>query len=88
MYKNFLKIVFRNLWRYKSYATINIVGMGVGIAAMVWGYQTYRYSFSFDSFHKDQDNVYRALTYKKGADGLKGTFPAAAVQTAKKDFRG
>ncbi|MGZ4094695.1 MAG: ABC transporter permease [Bacteroidia bacterium] len=88
MYKNFLKIVFRNLWRYKSYAAINIVGMGVGIAAMVWGYQTYRYSFSFDNFHKDQDNVYRALTYKKGADGLKGAFPAAAVQTAKKDFAG
>jgi len=62
--------------------------MGIGIAAMVWGYQTYKYSFSFDNFHKDQDNVYRALTYKKGADGLKGMFPAAAVQSAKTDFAG
>lgn len=88
MYKNFLKIVFRNLWRYKSYTLINIVGMGIGIAAMVWGYQTYQYSFSFDNFHKDQDNVYRALTYKKDADGLRGVFPAAAVQTAKNDFPG
>ncbi len=88
MYKNFLKIVSRNLWRYKSYTVINIVGMGIGIAAMVWGYQTYKYSFSFDNFHHDQDNVYRALTYKKGADGLKGIFPAAAVQKAKNDFAG
>ncbi|MEP6846255.1 MAG: ABC transporter permease, partial [Panacibacter sp.] len=88
MYKNFLKIVFRNLWRYKSYTIINIVGMGIGIAAMVWGYQTYQFSFSFDNFHKDQDNVYRALTYKKDADGLRGVFPAAAVQTAKNDFAG
>ncbi len=88
MYKNFLKIVSRNLWRYKSYTIINVVGMSIGIAAMVWGYQTYRYSFSFDNFHKDQDNVYRALTFKKGADGLRGVFPAAAVQTAKADFAG
>jgi ABC-type antimicrobial peptide transport system permease subunit len=62
--------------------------MGIGIAAMVWGYQTYRYSFSFDNFHKDRDNVYRALIYKKGADGLRGIFPAAAVQAAKADFAG
>ncbi len=88
MYKNFLKIVSRNLWRYKSYTVINIVGMSIGIAAMVWGYQTYKYAFSFDNFHHDQDNVYRALTYKKGADGLKGIFPAAAVQKAKNDFAG
>ncbi|WP_295792057.1 ABC transporter permease [Mucilaginibacter sp.] len=88
MYKNFMKIVSRNLWRYKSYTIINIVGMGIGIAAMVWGYQTYKYAFSFDNFHHDQDNVYRALTYKKGADGLKGVFPAAAVRKAKNDFAG
>jgi len=88
MYRNFLKIVSRNLWRYKSYTIINIVGMGIGIAAMVWGYQTYKYSFSFDNFHKDQDHVYRALTYKKGADGLRGVFPSVAVQTAKTDFAG
>ena len=76
------------MWRYKSYTIINIVGMGIGIAAMVWGYQTYKYSFSFDNFHKDQDNVYRALTYKKGVDGLRGMFPSAAVQTAKTNFTG
>src|ERR1700748_3468098 len=88
MYKNFLKIVSRNLWRYKSYTLINILGMSIGIAAMVWGYQTYRYSFSFDNFHHDEDNVYRALTFKKGADGLRGVFPAAAVPAAKADFAG
>ncbi len=43
------KIVIRNLWKYKSYTIINILGMGIGIAAMVWGYQTYRFAFSFDN---------------------------------------
>jgi len=88
MHNNFFKIVFRNLWKYKSYALINVVGMAIGIAAMVWGYQDYRYTFSFDNFHKDVDNVYRGVTYKKDAEGLKGIFPMAAVQQIKNDFPG
>lgn len=88
MYRNFLKIVFRNLWKYKGYSLLNLVGMAVGIAAMVWGYQTYRFSFSFDDFHKDRQHVYRALTYRKDAEGLKGVFPTAAVEMAKAEFAG
>ncbi len=88
MLKNFLKIVFRNLWRYKGYALLNIVGMAIGIAAMVWGFQMYRFSFGYDHFHKDLDNVYRVLSYKKDAEGLKGIFPYAAVQRVQQDFSG
>ncbi len=88
MYKNILKVVFRNLWRHKSYTIINIAGMAIGIAAMVWGYQTYKFSFSFDNFHKDRDHVYRALIINKDREGLQGIFPAAAVQMAKNDLSG
>ena len=88
MFKNFLKIIFRNLWRYKSYTLINIIGMAIGIAAMVWGYQTYKFSYSYDNFHKDRDNVYRALTYKKDAEGMKGIVPMTAVIQAQNDFSG
>jgi putative ABC transport system permease protein len=88
MFRNYWKIVFRNLRKYKSYTIINLVGMGIGIAAMVWGYQTYQYSFSFDNFQPDRDHVYRALTYRKGADGVRGVFPMAAVEMAKHDLPG
>lgn len=88
MFKNFYKIVFRNMWRRKGYTLLNIFGMGVGLAAIVWGFQTYRYSFSFDDFHKDQDNVYRALTFQSGANGARGIFPMAAVKQAQSEFAG
>ncbi|HEY6503045.1 MAG TPA: ABC transporter permease [Chitinophagaceae bacterium] len=88
MFKSFYKIVFRNMWRYKGYTLLNIIGMAIGIAAIVWGYQTYRYSFSFDNFHTDRDKVYRALSYKEGANGVKGVFPMAAVKQAQNDFSG
>ena len=88
MFKNIMKIILRNLWRYKSYTLINIIGMAIGIAAIVWGYQTYKYALSFDNFHKDRDNVYRALTYKKDAEGIKGIVPMAAILQAPGDFSG
>ena len=88
MFKNFYKIIFRNMWRHKGYTLLNIFGMGVGLAAIVWGFQTYRYSFSFDNFHKDQENVYRALTFQSGANGARGIFPMAAVKQAKAEFSG
>lgn len=86
MLQSFFKIVVRNLWRYKAYTLINIVGLAIGIAAMVWGYQTYQFSFSFDKFHPDIDNVYRGLTSKQGSDGIKGIFPMAVVEAANSEF--
>jgi putative ABC transport system permease protein len=88
MFSNYWKIVFRNLRKYKSYTIINLVGMGIGIAAMVWGYQTYQYSMSFDNFHPNGDHLYRALTYRKGGDGVWGAFPMAGVEMAKHDLSG
>ncbi len=88
MFKNICKVVFRNLWRRKGYTSLNIIGMAIGIAAMVWGFQTYRFSLSFDNFHKDSDHVYRALTFQTGANGARGIFPQAAVKQAKSDFAG
>lgn len=88
MFKNYFKTAIRNLWRYRSYTLINIIGLGIAIAAMVWGYLDYKYSFSYDSFNKDIDHVYRGLTYRQGAEGVQGVFPMAAVEAAKSDFAG
>jgi putative ABC transport system permease protein len=88
MFKNYFKIVLRNMWRHKGYTLLNIIGMAIGIAAIVWGYQDYRFCFNFDNFHKDGDKIYRALSYKEGANGVKGIFPMAAVMQAQNEFSG
>jgi ABC-type antimicrobial peptide transport system permease subunit len=76
------------MWRYKGYTLLNILGLAVGLAAIVWGYQDYRFSFSFDDFHKDRDNVYRALSFQSGGNGIKGIFPMAAVKQAQAELAG
>ena len=86
MFKNYFKIIARNLWRNKLYTLINIIGLGVGIASIVWGFQNYRYSFSYNNFHKDGKSIFRVLSKVQGSDNLKGVCPMALATAAKNDF--
>jgi ABC-type antimicrobial peptide transport system permease subunit len=86
MFKNYFKIIVRNLWKNKLYTLINIIGLGAGIAAMVWGFQNYRFSFSYDNFHKDRESIFRVLTKVEGSNNLKGTCPMPLALDAKNDF--
>lgn len=86
MIKNYFKVIFRNIRRNKLYALINILGLSFGIAALVWGIQTYRYSFSFDDFQKQRNEVYRVLINTEGTDMPKGICPAPLAQFARQEF--
>jgi putative ABC transport system permease protein len=86
MFKNYCTIIIRNLWRNKFYTVVNMVSLAVGIAAVVWGFQTYRYSFSFDHFHKDRMSIFRVETKVAGNDNLKGYCPQYLATVAKNDF--
>lgn len=86
MFKNYFKIIVRNLWRNKLYTLINIIGLGVGIASIVWGFQNYRFSFSYNNFHKDGKSIFRVLTKAQGSDNLKGVCPIPLATAAKNDF--
>jgi putative ABC transport system permease protein len=86
MFKNYCTIIIRNLWRNKFYTVVNMVSLAVGIASVVWGFQTYRYSGSFDNFHKDRTNIFRVETKVAGNDNLKGYCPQYLAAVAKNDF--
>jgi ABC-type antimicrobial peptide transport system permease subunit len=86
MIRNYLTIIFRNLWKNKLYTFINILSLAVGIAAVVWGIQDYRYSFSYDNFHKDEKNIFRVLTKTAGNDNRKGYCPELLAASVKNDF--
>jgi ABC-type antimicrobial peptide transport system permease subunit len=62
MFKNYLKIAWRNLTRNKSYAAINVTGLAVGIAVCVVIFIIIQFQTSFDNFHSKKDRIYRMLT--------------------------
>lgn len=62
MFRNYLKISWRNLVRNKSYTAINVIGLAVGIAVCMVIFIIIQYQTSFDGFHSKRDRIYRVLT--------------------------
>ena len=58
----FLKISFRHLWKDRLYSIINIIGLATGITCMLLAVLYWKDERSFDSFHKNNPNLYRVTT--------------------------
>ena len=59
MFKNFLKIFFRNVSKNIVYILINIMGLGLALAICITAYLNYRFDAVFDSCHENRDRIYR-----------------------------
>jgi len=59
MFRNYLKIAIRSLFKYKVYSLINVLGLAVGIAASVLIFLYVRDETSYDRFHANADRIYR-----------------------------
>lgn len=58
MWKNYLKIAWRNIIRSKSHSFINIGGLGIGMAASILILIWVQFELSVDRFHENSDRIY------------------------------
>ncbi|MGD2246485.1 MAG: ABC transporter permease [Candidatus Aminicenantes bacterium] len=68
LFKNYLKIAFRNYLHHKGITLINIIGLSVGMGAFLIITLYTRYELTFDMFHKNSKNIYR-IQYDYFKDG-------------------
>jgi putative ABC transport system permease protein len=59
MLRNYFKIAFRNIVRHKTFATINIAGLAIGMACSIFILLWVQNELSYDKFHKNADHIYR-----------------------------
>jgi putative ABC transport system permease protein len=59
MFKNYIKIAARSLFKQKLHSIINITGLAIGIASCILIYLYVRNEWSYDKFHENADNLYR-----------------------------
>ncbi len=61
MFKNYFKTAWRNLMKSKIFSFINILGLTIGITVCMMIFLFIMNEFSFDSFHKQGDRIYRVM---------------------------
>lgn len=58
MFKNYLKIAYRNLLRNKGFSFINILGLAIGIASSMMIFLWIEHEVTYDKFHEKKDRIY------------------------------
>jgi hypothetical protein len=61
MFKNYLKIALRNLFRQKAYSFINISGLAIGMACAILILLWVQDELSYDRFFENADRLYMAI---------------------------
>lgn len=59
MWRNRIKIAFRNLWKHRGFSLINISGLALGMACCFLIMLYVGHESSYDRFHPELDNLYR-----------------------------
>ena len=89
MFKNYLKIAFRNLLKNKGYTAINIAGLAVGVCCFILISLFVKNEFSYDRFHSNADRIYRVWqheNYGPKEDFVNTTTPVSMVNVLKSNY--
>lgn len=88
MLRNYLKIAFRNLWKSKGYAAINVVGLSVAFFVSVFLFLTAYFQLSFDSFHEDGDRIFQTYLFSNDPEKASRSsgMPLPLTPAIKADF--
>ena len=62
MFRNYLKIAWRNLWKHKLFSFINLLGLAMSMAVGLIVIIIIKEAYSYDKFHPQMDRFYRVIT--------------------------
>ncbi len=76
---NYLKVAWRNIIRKKGYSFINITGLAIGMTVCLLMLLFVQYELSYDTYHKNEEDLYRLERQWLSADGsVRGHFASLA----------
>jgi putative ABC transport system permease protein len=88
MFKTYFTIASRHFFRHKLFSGIKVLGLSIGISAALVIYLIVSYEFSFDTFEKDKDRIYRVVLDAKfnGNEGHSAAVPAPLGNAMEKEM--
>ncbi|MHA7128223.1 ABC transporter permease [Algoriphagus namhaensis] len=88
MWKNYLKISFRNLKKRKLYTAINLLGLTVALVSFILISLYIQHEWSYDRMYSGSDRIYRftqSFSFLE-EDDLVSSTPSALVPTVLEEF--
>jgi putative ABC transport system permease protein len=78
MFRNFIKVALRSIYRQRAYALINVMGLAIGIACSILITLFVLHESSFDRFHEKADRIVRVVIKGKMAESeISSSYTAA-----------
>ena len=62
MFRNYVLIALRNLWKHKLFSFINMVGLATGTAVCLLALIQVKDALEYDTFHPMAERTYRIIT--------------------------
>ncbi|MEJ7739012.1 MAG: FtsX-like permease family protein [Chitinophagaceae bacterium] len=69
MFRNYLKIAVRNLFRHKTFSFINVFGLALSMSVCLIALSRLKDDFSWDKFHPFPERTFRIITEARNKDG-------------------
>lgn len=90
MFRNYFIAACRNFWRNKTFSTINVLGLSIGIGSALVIFLIVHHELSFDKFQKDSDRIYRVVLDAKfnGSEGHSSAVPAPISTAVQQELTG
>ena len=88
MFKNYLKVAFRNLWKNKGFSFINIMGLAIGMASAILILLWMQNETSYDDFHEKKDRIYEMWNRAEFSGAMHSwhTTPKVLAAAMQRDF--
>lgn len=88
MFRNYIKVAFRNITRHKTFSVINIAGLAVGIASALLLFVVVKYELSYNADQPNFERIYHIATEDQSPDGLFYTpgIPFPALPALRTEF--
>ncbi|HEA30896.1 MAG TPA: FtsX-like permease family protein [Leeuwenhoekiella sp.] len=90
MIRNYFKIALRNLWKDRTFTTLNVVGLSVafGIAILLSMYALFE--LSYDHFHEHADRIYQVYQTEQNPKGAEASIakPIPFAEALQKEVPG
>jgi len=90
MFRNYLLVTFRNLWKNKIFTLINIVGLGIALSVCIVAFFNHIFNYEFDRFNENFNEIYRVNCFRdmEGREQEYGISPSTLGLQIKQDIPG